>query len=71
MKYYVFVISNGALQVNQITEWNDLESAKTEYWGKCRTLNNAQDVKEAYVVIQDSEFNVVQGYKERIAHEQA
>ena len=71
MKYYVQFVSNGALQVNQITEWGNVDSAKAKYHDVCKTLWNAQDVVRATVAILDSEFNVVDDYREIITHAQA
>ena len=71
MKYYVQYVSNGALQVDKITEWTDLSAAKSEWHKNCRTLWSTPDVRRAVVVILDNEFNVVEGYKDVITHEVA
>ena len=69
MKYYVEFVSNGSLQVNQITEWSEKDKAIAKYHDICKTLWNAQDVTRATVAILDSEFNVVDDYREVITHE--
>jgi hypothetical protein len=74
MKYYVMVVSNGTLQIDQITEWEGTadvipDGAKNDFWAKCRTYNTAQDVQSAYVAIFDAQLNVIGDYKESIHHE--
>ena len=68
MKYYVIYVSNGALQVEKITEWSNLDSAKVKFHDVCKTLWNAPDVSTASVEILDSQLNNVEGYKEFISH---
>lgn len=68
MKYYVIYVSNGALQVDKITEWSDLDSAKAKFHDVCKTLWNAPDVITASVKIFDSQLDVVGGYNEFISH---
>lgn len=68
MKYYVIYVSNGALQVEQITEWSNLDSAKAKFHDVCKTLWNAPDVSTASVKILDSQLDNVEGYKEFISH---
>lgn len=68
MKYYVMYVSNGALQVDKITEWADVSNAKSKFFDICKTLENAKDVKSAIVKILDGDLN---DYKtEVIIHEQ-
>lgn len=45
-----------------------IESAKTQYHGRCQALWNAQDVTKAYVAIVDEQLDVVEGFKEFIYH---
>lgn len=45
-----------------------LESAKTQYHGRCQVLWNAPDVDTAHVAIVDEQLDVVDGYKEYIHH---
>lgn len=45
-----------------------IESAKTQYHGRCQALWNAPDVLSAYVMIVDTQLDVVEGYKEYIHH---
>jgi len=46
-----------------------IEAAKTQYHGRCQTLWNAADVKSAYVMIVDTQLDVVEGCKEYIHHD--
>lgn len=46
-----------------------LASAKTQFHGLCQTLWNASDVIHAYVMIVDTQLDVVEGYKEFIHHD--
>lgn len=68
MKYYVIYVSNGALQIDQITEWGNLDSAKAKFHDVCKNLWNAPDVVTASVKILDSQLDNVEGYKEFISH---
>lgn len=45
-----------------------LESAKVQYHSRCQVLWNAPDVVSAYVMIVDTQLDVVEGYKEYIHH---
>ena len=68
MKYYVIYVSNGALQVDKITEWSNLDSAKAKFHDVCKTLWSAPDVVTASVKILDSQLDNVEDYKEFITH---
>ena len=68
MKYYVIYVSNGALQVDKITEWSNLDSAKAKFHDVCKTLWSAPDVVTATVKILDSQLDNVEGCKEFITH---
>ena len=57
MKYYVMYVSNGALQIDKITEWTDLSKAKSKFYDMCKTLENAKDVTKAVVKILDGDLN--------------
>ncbi len=46
-----------------------LAAAKVQYHGRCQTLWNASDVADAYVMIVDTQLDVVEGYKEYIHHD--
>lgn len=46
-----------------------IEAAKTQYHGRCQALWNAPDVVSAYVMIVDTQLDVVEGCKEYIHHE--
>ena len=69
MKYYVIYVSNGALQVDKITEWSDLNSATTKFYNVCATLSNAEDVIKANVKILDEQLDVVSDYSATIVHD--
>ena len=70
MKYAIIECINGNyfVRAEGITS---LESAKTQFHGRCQTLWNASDVTSAYVMIADEQLDVVEGYKEFIYHEAA
>ena len=68
MKYYVIYISNGALQVDKITEYDTLDKAKVAYAGVWRNLLNTSEVLSGVVAILDNQLDVVQGYREIITH---
>ena len=68
MKYYVIYVSNGALQIDKITEWSDLDSAKVKYFDVCKTLTNEKSVTKATVEILDEQLDTVPNYKEVIVH---
>lgn len=61
-KYWVQKIVNGELQLGEgaITEHGTLDSAKTKFHQTCATLWNEPSVIEAYVVIIDQQFTVVE-----------
>ena len=69
MKYAVIKCVNGAYAIHAegIT---DVDKAKVNYHGLCQTLWNASDVITAEVMIVDENLDCVEGYKERISHEQ-
>lgn len=68
MKYAIIEVSNGNyfIRAEGITS---LESAKTQYHDRCKTLWNASDVRTATVKIADENLDTVEGYKEFIHHE--
>lgn len=68
MKYYVIYVSNGALQIDKITEWADLDSAKVKYFDICKILTNEKSVTKATVEIIDEQLEQVAGYREVIVH---
>lgn len=45
-----------------------LESAKSQWHGRCQALWNAPDVVSAYSMIVDTQLDVVEGCKEYIHH---
>jgi len=66
MKYFVMQVSNGSPKI--VTEWTNVDKAKTAFHGVCQALWNAEDVVTASVAIVDENLDVVQGYKEFISH---
>lgn len=74
MKYYVMHVSNDNLQIKDITEWTNLESAKAKFHGMCQALWAEPSVITGYVVILDNQFDIVGDgnslYKEFVHHEQ-
>lgn len=68
MKYYVIYVVNEALQLNKITEWGNLDSAKSKFHDVCKTLWAEPTVLTASVRILDSQLDIVEDYKEFITH---
>lgn len=68
MKYYVIYVVNGALQINEITEWGNLNSAKSKFHDVCKVLWAEPTVLTASVRILDSQLDTVEDYKEFITH---
>ena len=68
MKYYVIYVVNGALQVDQITEWGNVNSAKSKFHDVCKTLWAEPTVLTASVRILDSQLDTVEDYSEFITH---
>lgn len=68
MKYAVVSNVNGIFKVE--SEWtNNLKGARVDFWDKCRTFENASDVTKATVAIMDENYDLVEGKKEFIIHE--
>lgn len=68
MKYYVIYVTNGALQIDKITEWSDLDKAKAKFHDVCKLLWSTPDVVTASVKLLDSQLDNVEGYREFISH---
>ena len=68
MTYAIIECINGSFFV-RAEGITSIESAKTQYHGRCQALWNASDVVSAYVMIVDTQLDVVEGYKEYIHHE--
>lgn len=68
MTYAIIECINGNFFV-QAEGITSIESAKTQYHGRCQALWNASDVLSAYVMIVDTQLDVVEGCKEYIHHE--
>lgn len=68
MIYAIIKVVNGNFSIHAegIT---DLSSAKTNFHGLCQSLWNAPDVLDAYVMIVNTQFDCVEGYKEYIHHD--
>ena len=69
MKYAIIKVINGNYFIHA-EGMTSLETAKTNYHGLCQTLWNAPDVTKAMVMITDENLDVVEGFKEFIAHAQ-
>ncbi len=67
MKYAIIQVINGNYSVyaEGITEVN---TAKTQFHGRCQALWNATDVLTASIIIADENLDTVEGYKEFISH---
>lgn len=68
MTYAIIECINGSFFV-QAEGLASIEAAKVQYHGRCQTLWNAPDVVSAYVMIVDTQLDVVEGCKEYIHHE--
>ena len=67
MTYAIIECINGSFFV-QAEGLASIEAAKVQYHGRCQTLWNASDVVSAYVMIVDTQLDVVDGCKEYIHH---
>lgn len=68
MTYAIIECINGSFFV-QAEGLASIEAAKVQYHGRCQTLWNASDVLNAYVMIVDTQLDVVEGCKEYIHHD--
>lgn len=68
-KYFVEVIASGALQINAITEWTDIDKASGEFYSKCATYSKSADKVDATIVVFDVNFDVVNGLRRHIVHD--
>lgn len=68
MKYYVMHVSNGALQVDAITEHSTPEAALVNFHQRCATLWNEPSVIKATIKILDEQLDCYQGHVEIITH---
>lgn len=71
MKYYVVHVSNGALQVDAITEHSTPEAALVSFHQRCAALWNEPSVIKATIKILDEQLDCYQGHVEVITHAQA
>lgn len=69
MKYYVMVIVNANLQINDITEWSDVDKAEGEFHTKCATYAKTVEAVDATIIVVDTNFDVVKGMKRHIQHD--
>lgn len=67
MKYAIIECVNGNnfIRAEGIVS---LESAKSQFHDRCKTLWNAEDVNKASIMIADENLDPVEGYKEFIYH---
>ena len=70
MKYYVIHVSNGVLQVKDITEHSTPEAALVNFHQRCAALWNEPSVIKATVKILDEQLDCYQGHSETITHAQ-
>ena len=68
MTYAIIDCVNGTFAV-RAEGIQTIEAAKVQYHGRCQTLGNATDVASAYVMIVDTQLDVVEGCKEYIHHD--
>ena len=68
-KYFVEVIASGALQVDKITEWTDVDKASGEFYSICATYSKSAEKIDATIVVFDVNFDVVNGLRRHIVHE--
>lgn len=68
MTYAIIDCVNGVFTV-RAEGIQTIEAAKTQYHERCQVLWNAPDVASAYVMIVDTQLDVVEGCKEYIHHE--
>lgn len=68
MKYAIIECINGNyfVRAEGITS---IESAKTQFHGRCQVLWNDPPTLSAYVMIADEQLDAVEGYKEFIHHD--
>jgi hypothetical protein len=71
MKYYVVHVSNGALQVDAITEHSTPEAALVNFHQRCAALWNEPSVIKATIKILDEQLDCWQSHVEVITHAQA
>lgn len=71
MKYSVIQCSNGNFNINAETE--NINTAKVQYFGDCRNLQNTADVYTGSVAIVDEKFGIYSDdggiYKATISHD--
>ena len=70
MTYAIIETINGNFYV-RAEGIQTIENAKTQWHGRCQGLWNAPEVLSAYVMIVDTQLDVVEGCKEYIHHEAA
>lgn len=68
-KYFVEVIASGALAVDKITEWTDIDKASGDFYSKCATYSKSAEKVDATVVVFDVNFDVVNGLRRHIVHD--
>ena len=66
-KYAVCTVTNGNFLIR--SEWSDTTAAIKAFHNLAAALWNDASLSEGYIAILDSQLDVFNGYKERIAHE--
>ena len=66
-KYAVCTVTNGNFLIR--SEWSDPTAAIKAFHTLAAALWNDTNLSEGYIAILDSQLDVFEGYKERIAHE--
>ena len=68
MIYAIIEVINGNFFV-RAEGLTTIAAAKAKYHGRCQALWGAQDVADAYVMIVDTQLDIVEGCKEYIHHD--
>ena len=66
-KYALITITDGNFLIR--SEWSDPTAAIKAFHTLAAALWNDTSLSEGYIAILDSQLDVFEGYKERIAHE--
>ena len=65
-KYYVIYQSNGALQVNSISEWGTLAQAIGKFHDVCALMWKTAEVTYASIAILDNNMTPINPYREEV-----
>ena len=66
-KYSIVTVTDGNFLIR--SEWSDPTAAIKAFHTLAAALWNDASLSEGYIAILDSQLDVYEGYKERIAHE--